>query len=77
MGEVWGAKHQMLSRPAAIKLIKPASNADAEGAITATQIARFEREVQLTTRLSHPNTITIFDYGQTDNGFRVVRALEP
>jgi serine/threonine protein kinase len=31
-------------------------------------VARFEREVQLTSQLNHPNTITIYDYGRTAEG---------
>jgi serine/threonine-protein kinase len=31
-------------------------------------IARFEREVQLTSRLTHPNTIAIYDFGRTPEG---------
>jgi serine/threonine-protein kinase len=44
-----------------VKLLKPT-------AMTDVQIARFEREVQLASSLSHPNTIEIFDYGRTGNG---------
>jgi serine/threonine-protein kinase len=61
MGVVYRASHALLRRPTAVKLLLP----DKAGS---SNLARFEREVQLTARLSHPNTITVFDYGRTPDG---------
>ena len=61
MGEVYRARHSMLRRPTAVKLLR-AEAADEEG------LARFEREVQMTSLLTHPNTVAIYDYGRTPDG---------
>jgi len=62
MGEVYLAEHRMLKRPCAIKLIRPDQAGDPR------VLARFEREVQMTARLSHWNTVEIYDYGRTEDG---------
>jgi serine/threonine-protein kinase len=62
MGEVYLAEHQMLKRPCVVKLIRPDKNKNAK------VLARFQREVRATAKLSHWNTIEIFDYGCADDG---------
>ena len=61
MGVVYRADHALLRRETAVKLLLP-DRADSD------LIHQFEREVQLTCRLTHPNTIQIYDYGLTDDG---------
>ncbi len=61
MGSVYKARHAMLQRPTAVKLLDRIK-AGSEG------VLRFEREVQLTSQLSHPNTIAIYDFGSTPDG---------
>ncbi len=61
MGVVYLARHALLSRPTVVKLLPPEKAGE-------HNVTRFEREVQQSSRLSHPNTIEIYDFGHTPDG---------
>jgi serine/threonine protein kinase len=61
ISNVYLAQHRMLKRPAAVKVLKTQSTSE-------EWTARFQREVQLSSLLHHPNTITIYDYGTGPGG---------
>lgn len=58
-GHIYLAEHDELRRPCAVKLVRPGDSA---------ATARFDREVHAAARLLHPNTVTVFDFGRTDDG---------
>ena len=68
MGEVWRARHRLLAREAAIKLIKPEMLGAANEGAARQLLRRFEREAQATATLTSPNTIQLFDFGDGDDG---------
>jgi len=61
MGRVYRARHALLRRDTAIKLLLP-------GQVGEAALLRFEREVQATARLTHPSTVAVYDYGRTPEG---------
>jgi serine/threonine-protein kinase len=61
MGRVFRARHALLRRDTAIKLLLPEQVGEAA-------LLRFEREVQATARLTHPSTVAVYDYGRTPEG---------
>lgn len=71
MGTVYRGQHQLLRRSVAIKVLQ-AGTADAQS------VRRFEREVQRTSELKHPNTVQVYDYGRTPEGvfFYVMELIE-
>jgi eukaryotic-like serine/threonine-protein kinase len=60
MGVVYRARHAMLRRPTAVKLLTVGDAAGGQD--------RFEREVQRMAALAHPNIVTVYDYGRTEAG---------
>jgi hypothetical protein len=64
MGEVWRARHRLLIRPAAVKVVRP----DTLEAQRSTALARFEREAQATSALQSPHTVHLYDFGRTEDG---------
>lgn len=71
MGSVYHGRHHLLRRDVAIKVLEQTEATD-------RSLSRFEREVQMTAKLRHPNTVEIYDYGQTDEGtfFYVMEYVE-
>jgi serine/threonine-protein kinase len=68
MGEVWRASHQMLARPAAIKLIRTDRLAQVTGEEANTLLQRFDLEAQVTASLTSPHTVALYDFGVTEDG---------
>jgi eukaryotic-like serine/threonine-protein kinase len=68
MGEVWRARHRMLARPAAIKLIRAERIGNGRNGAAGDLKRRFEREAQVIARLRSPHTVDLFDFGVANNG---------
>jgi eukaryotic-like serine/threonine-protein kinase len=67
MGEVWRARHRLLIRPAAIKLIRPQA-LGAQAGDSELLMRRFEREARATAALKSPHTVQLYDFGATEDG---------
>jgi serine/threonine-protein kinase len=68
MGEVWKAEHELLARPAAIKLIRPEMLSSNDGNGVKSIVPRFKKEAQITANLRSPHTVELYDFGITNNG---------
>ena len=68
MGEVWRARHRMLIRPAAVKLVTARDRASMSGRDPELRLRRFEREARATAGLKSPHTVQLYDFGVTDDG---------
>src|SRR5882762_1911731 len=63
MGTVYRAKHLLIDRAVAVKVLNPRFVEDEAAK------ARFRREAKAAGRLQHPNAVTVTDFGQTANGY--------
>jgi len=72
---VWRARHQLLARPCAVKVIRPDRLGESNREKT---IARFRLEARTIAQLSSPNTVRLFDFGVTETGslYFVMELLE-
>jgi tRNA A-37 threonylcarbamoyl transferase component Bud32 len=77
MGEVWRARHRLLARPAAVKLVRP-EVLGGDALSQQTGLRRFEREAQATALMHSPHTIHLYDFGMADDGtfYYVMELLE-
>jgi len=70
MGKVYKARHQLMKRHVAIKVLHPELVADH------STLKRFQREAESASRLNHPNVVTVHDFGLTPTAFLVMDYLE-
>jgi eukaryotic-like serine/threonine-protein kinase len=68
MGEVWRARHRMLIRPAAVKLVSARELGSTPNRDPEVRLRRFEREARATAGLKSPHTVQLYDFGVTDDG---------
>jgi serine/threonine-protein kinase len=66
MAEVYLARDQLLDRPVALKVLFP------ELATDPSFVERFRREAQAAANLSHPNIISVYDWGEEDGAYFIV-----
>jgi len=78
MGEVWQARHRLLARPAAIKLIRADLLTDHSGGATSAPVKRFKREAEVISTLRSPHTVQLYDFGVAEDGtlYYVMELLE-
>jgi len=78
MGEVYRASHQMLARPAAVKLIRSEVLVKSDPEHARVMVERFRREAQASASLRSPHTINLYDFGVASDGtfFLVMEMLE-
>jgi serine/threonine-protein kinase len=78
MGEIWRARHRMLARPVAVKLIRPELLGVKTAVEAAALVARFQREAEATAALHSSHTIALHDFGVTPEGtfYYVMELLE-
>jgi serine/threonine-protein kinase len=68
MGEIWRARHRMLARPVAVKLIRPELLGVKSPVEAASLVARFQREAEATAALHSSHTVALHDFGVTPEG---------
>jgi eukaryotic-like serine/threonine-protein kinase len=71
MGVVYKVEHVRMGKLMAMKLLAGELSRDP------ALVKRFKREAQLASRLSHPNTVQVFDFGQADGLTYLVMELVP
>jgi serine/threonine-protein kinase len=68
MGEIWRARHRMLTHPVAVKLIRPELLGAKSPLEAASLVGRFQREAEATAALHSPHTVALHDFGVTADG---------
>lgn len=68
MGEIWQARHRLLARPTAIKVIPPERIDPLDPAAAARVLHRFEQEARATAILESLHTVRVYDFGHTERG---------